>query len=47
MHIDQNVSDLLVKPFPQKKYDAYLHAKCMRYKGGWLEIKWEFVREGL
>ena len=36
MATNQNVPDLYAKPFSLKKYDSYLLAKGMRYKGNWL-----------
>ena len=33
MPTGKNAHDLLAKPLPQKKYDSYLLAKGIRYKG--------------
>ena len=44
---DQNITDPLIKPLPQVKYESHVLAYGMRYKGDWLQCKWEFVREVL
>ena len=33
---DQNITDPLTKPLPQKKYDSHVRGYGMRYKDDWL-----------
>ena len=33
---DQNIVDPFTKPLPQEKYESYVIAYGMRYKGDWL-----------
>ena len=44
---NHNIANPLTKSLSQKKFDSHVLSYGIRYKGDWLQIKWEIVKKVL